>query len=94
MDWETVYGTVNIYKTNHLVTYGGGPEGGYVYFRKERDPGWHRWHRTWLQPPTYAKILTGQVATKFEEEDVNTLGFSRTKGSRYTCWAPRKILLS
>ncbi len=34
------YGSVNIYKTEHVVTYGGGPEGGYVYFYKERDPGW------------------------------------------------------
>jgi hypothetical protein len=67
MDWETVYGTTKIYETKHIVTYGGGPEGGYVYFYKERDPGWYRWHRTWFKPTTYTKVLTGHVATKFED---------------------------
>ncbi len=74
MDWETVYGTVNNYKSKHLVTYGGGPEGGYVYFYKERDPGWYRWHRTWFQPPVYTKMLTGQVATKIGEDGGEYIG--------------------
>ncbi len=79
MDWKTVYGIVNIYKSKHIVTYGGGPEGGYVY--KERDPGWYRWRRTWFQSPAYTKMLTGQVVAKSTKEDVNTSGFSRTPGS-------------
>ena len=29
-NWETVYGSTVIYKTKHILTYGGGPEGGYV----------------------------------------------------------------
>ena len=74
MDWETVYGNEKIHETNHLVTYGGGPEGGYVYFYKDRDPGWYRWHRTWFQPPTYTKILTGEVATKFDDEGNEYIG--------------------
>ncbi len=68
MDREPVYENGIIYKTNHLLTYGGGPEGGYVYFYKEKDPGWYRWHQTWFQPPTHTKIFTGQVATKFQEK--------------------------
>ena len=31
-EWETVYGSIEIDKTNHFITFGGGPEGGYVYF--------------------------------------------------------------
>ena len=34
-EWETVYGSTRIYQTNHTITYGGGPEGGYVYFYRE-----------------------------------------------------------
>ena len=74
MDWETVFGNVEIYQTKHIVTYGGGPEGGYVYFYKERDPGWYTWHRDWFKPPTYTKILTGQVATLFTEDGVEKIG--------------------
>ncbi|MFM7989092.1 MAG: hypothetical protein ACKPKO_58240, partial [Candidatus Fonsibacter sp.] len=36
-----------IYKTKHIVLYDGGPEGGYVYFYKERRPIWYRWERNW-----------------------------------------------
>ena len=32
MEWETLYGWTTIYQTKHYITYGGGPEGGYVYF--------------------------------------------------------------
>ncbi len=67
MDWETVYGAVNVYKTKHLVTYGGGHEGGYVYFWKEGDPGVVPLAPDTVPLPTYSEILTGQVATKFEE---------------------------
>ena len=38
------------------ITYGGGPEGGYVYFYREREPGWYSWHRDWFQKPTYIKL--------------------------------------
>jgi len=74
MDWETVYGSAEIYQTKHIVTYGGGPEGGYVYFYKEREPGWYTWHRDWFTPPTYKKILTGQVAQLFTEDGVEKIG--------------------
>ena len=40
-------GYTMIYMTNHLVTYTGGGEGGYVYFYQRRIPGWYRWHRSW-----------------------------------------------
>ena len=48
-----------LYKTEHLQTYTGRPEGGYVYFYKERRPGWYRWHRTWGRGATYTYIDEG-----------------------------------
>ena len=32
IEWETLYGWITIYQTKHYITYGGGPEGGYVYW--------------------------------------------------------------
>ena len=52
-DFETLYGSIRIYQTKHYITYGGGPEGGYVYFYKEREAGWYKWHCDWGQKPTY-----------------------------------------
>ena len=58
----------------HYITYGGGPEGGYVYFasqslpkglRTKGRPGkssWFKWHRDWFQEAVYTKIREGQVA--------------------------------
>ncbi len=88
MEWETVYGSAKIYKSKHLVTYGGGPEGGYVYFYKERDPGWYRWHRTWFQPPTYTRSPPNLGKTV-----PSTSGFSRTTGRRYTYMGPKRRCL-
>ena len=67
IEWETVYGSTRIYRTNHVLTYGGGPEGGYVYFYKEREAGWYRWERNWGTPPTYTRI-DGVLAHKFEDD--------------------------
>ena len=33
---ETLYGFTHIYGAKHYITYGGGPEGGFVYFISER----------------------------------------------------------
>jgi len=33
-----------------------------VYFYKEREAGWYKWHRDWGQKPTYEKIEAGVVA--------------------------------
>ena len=66
-NWETVYGSTVIYKTKHILTYGGGPEGGYVYFYREREPGWYAWERTWGTAPTYTK-LEGLLVQKFEDD--------------------------
>jgi len=66
VEWETVYGSVMVYKTKHFLTYGGGPEGGYVYFHRERDPGWYSWSRDWFQPPVYTK-LDGQIAIWWDD---------------------------
>ena len=53
-----------IYQTRHITTYGGGPEGGYVYFFRERAPGWYKWSRDWFQEPKYEKITSGKVINK------------------------------
>jgi len=58
-EWETIYGCAEIYDVKHFVTYGGGPEGGYVFFQEplpDIEPGWYRWHRTWFQPPSYTPL--------------------------------------
>ena len=64
VDWEEIAGYTMIYKTKHLQTYSGGPEGGYVYFYKERLPGWYKWNRSWGREPTSAYIDAGVVAVK------------------------------
>ena len=66
IEWETVYGSTMIYKTKHIITYGGGPEGGYVYFYKEREPGWYAWERDWFKPPSYQKV-DGQIAIWWDD---------------------------
>ena len=68
VEWETLYGKCRIHKTEHYITYGGGPEGGYVYFYREREPGWYSWNRDWLERPTYTKIDEGVVVFKITEE--------------------------
>ena len=61
---ETLFGFTHIYGTKHYVTYGGGPEGGFVYFASERrgKGNWYRWHRDWFKKAVYTKIVEGQVA--------------------------------
>ena len=61
---ETLYGFTHIYGAKHYITYGGGPEGGFVYFISERRRrgGWYRWNRDWFAKAVYTKVETGQVA--------------------------------
>ena len=66
IEWDTVYGSTMIYKTKHIITYGGGPDGGYVYFYKERESGWYSWERGWHTPPSYQK-LDGQIAIWWDD---------------------------
>lgn len=67
LEWHHIYGTTTIYRTKHFITYGGGPEGGYVFFFRERSPGWYRWHRGWGGEPTYEKV-DGFLLQKFDED--------------------------
>ena len=67
-----MYGSTVIYKTKHMITYGGGPEGGYVYFYQEREAGWYKWERGWFQEPAYEKV-DGQVAI-FWDDGVERIG--------------------
>ena len=71
--WETVYGSTTIYRTKHFITYGGGPEGGYVYFFRERAPGWYSWHRDWFKEAEYTK-LEGQVLAIWWDDGVERIG--------------------
>jgi hypothetical protein len=73
VEWETLYGSTTIYETKHFLTYGGGPEGGFVYFYRERAAGWYRWERDWGTEPTYTKIRSGRVATAWID-DVEKIG--------------------
>ena len=71
--WETVYGSTTIYRTKHLITYGGGPEGGYVYFFRERAPGWYSRHRDWFKEAEYTK-LDGRVLAIWWDDGVERIG--------------------
>ena len=65
VEWEEVYGSTTIYRTKHITTYTGGPEGGYVYLFREHEPGWYRWTRNWFCPVEYEMVLDGQVAVNW-----------------------------
>jgi hypothetical protein len=65
VEWEMVYGATTIYRTKHYITYGGGPEGGLVYFFRERRAGWYRWRRNWGEEPVYTMIEEGKVVWKW-----------------------------
>jgi hypothetical protein len=73
VEWETVYGSKMIWRTKHFTTYDSGPEGGYVYFYKEREAGWYKWERGWFQPPTYTKV-DGQIAIWWDDDRVERIG--------------------
>ena len=61
---ETLFGFTHIRKVKHYITYGGGPEGGFVYFtsRRRGKGGWYKWHRDWFKEAVYTKVVDGQVA--------------------------------
>ncbi len=67
VEWDEVYGSCTIWRTKHIITYWGGGEGGFVYFYREREPGWYRWSRNWGSGPVYDKVMDGQVAIKWQE---------------------------
>ena len=64
VEWEQVCGSRAIYRTTHLITCGGGLEGGFCYLFREHEPGWYRWERNWGRRPPYEMVLDGQVAIK------------------------------
>ena len=73
-DFETLYGSTRIYQTKHYITYGGGPEGGYVYFYRERKAGWYKWNCNWGEKPTYEKLQTGVVAMIIDSDGSERIG--------------------
>ena len=72
IEWSTVYGSTKIYQTKHIITYGGGPEGGFVYFYREREAGWYSWDRGWFQQAVYTKV-DGKIAIWWDD-DVERIG--------------------
>ena len=73
LEIDSLFGFTEIRGFKHYVTYGGGPEGGFVYFarpvyrgrrpeRKRLSDGWYRWHRDWFKEAVYTKVEEGQVA--------------------------------
>jgi len=68
-EWVTLYVAERIYQTKYYITYCGGPEGGYVYFYKERAAGWYKWHKDWFREPEYAKLEEGTVVAVIIKED-------------------------
>ncbi len=64
-DWENLYGKC---RTDHYITYGGGPEGGYVYFYRERETGLYYWHKEWLEKSVYTKIEDGIIVFRNDED--------------------------
>jgi len=73
-EFEDLAGCTTIYETKHYVTYTGGPEGGYVYFYKEREPGWYTWHREALCKPEYTMIEKGQVCFLIHDDGSEQIG--------------------
>ena len=74
-EFDTLYGTVEIKDVRHYITYGGGAEGGFVYFAdQEKKQGWYRWDRGWFQEASYTKIETGQVVFLVHEDGSEEIG--------------------
>ena len=68
-----------LWQANRPITYGGGPEGGYVCFFREREPGWYSWARGWGAEPTYTLIRGGRMAFRWE-------GGSQSIGKMLLSW--------
>ena len=90
MDWELVYGTAKIYETKHIVTYGGGPEGGFVYFtsRQTGRGGWYKWHHDWFKKAVYTKVVEGLVAFLMHADGSKKSRSYRTVGTQQLTWKP------
>ena len=92
IEWETVYGSTMIHNVKHLITYGGGPEGGFVFFNKKRRKGWYKWHRDWFQPPKYEKIAEGQVAINWSD-GVEKIGVLPTNWDELGYWENEDLII-
>ena len=64
--WESVYGTTGINGANHIITYGGGPEGGYVMM----NSAWYEWNREWFNLATYRWLVGKKLIWRhLDDED-------------------------
>ena len=73
-EFDTLYGTVEIKDVRHYITYGGVPQGGFVYFADQEKQGWYRWDRDYFQEASYTKIETGQVVFLVHEDGSEEIG--------------------
>jgi hypothetical protein len=67
-DWDEVGGTVEIYRTRHIITranYFRGTAGGYVFLYREHPAGWYHWDRYYDDPPRYT-MVDGILIQKIE----------------------------
>ncbi len=71
IDWERICG---IYSTNHIITYCGSIEGGYVYLCGEHEPGWYRWRRVSEGCVSYERIEAGFMAMRWGAGVINRVG--------------------
>ena len=74
LDFYPLFGTTTIYRKKHYVTYGGGPEGGFVYFTTGREQGWYKWHRGDGEKATYERVEKGQVAFLINADGSEEIG--------------------
>ncbi len=74
IDWAQTCGLCKIYSTNHIITYRGSVEGGYVYLCGEHEPGWYRWSRILEGSVAYERIEAGIMAMRWDAGVINRVG--------------------
>ena len=74
IDWERICGICRIYSTNHIITYRGNVEGGYVYLGGEHERGWYRWRRVAEGSVSYERVEAGIMATRWDAGVITRVG--------------------
>ena len=72
--WERICGVCRIYSTNHITTYRGSVEGGYVYLCGEHEHGWYRWSRILEGSVSYERIEARIMAMRWGAGVINRVG--------------------
>ena len=90
VEWVEVAGWQMIYKAKHIV-FIWNVKGGYVYFYKERQPGWYRWSKIWGREPVYTYIDGGVVAVRWLD-DIEYMGVLPMDYDQYD-WSDEDIII-